>query len=141
MTTTKLRKNDVAPILNLLGSSVETSVLDYIREADGDLAQKIMDNMFTFDDLSKLDDKGFPQPTGEFETLAADSLVLALGQDVDLEVVGLVSKTETYSGQKQHRIRQSLLLANQAKPAFSGSNQLFALTFSFLAIWASSLSL
>jgi len=31
-----------------------------------------------------LDAKGFPQPTGEFETLEADSLVLALGQDVDL---------------------------------------------------------
>ncbi len=31
-----------------------------------------------------LDSKGFPQPTGEFETLEADSLVLALGQDVDL---------------------------------------------------------
>src|SRR5512141_2621444 len=29
----------------------------------------------------KLDDTGFPQPTGEFETLEADSLVLALGQD------------------------------------------------------------
>ena len=29
-----------------------------------------------------LDAKGFPQPTGEFETLEADSLVLALGQDV-----------------------------------------------------------
>jgi 2-oxoacid:acceptor oxidoreductase delta subunit (pyruvate/2-ketoisovalerate family) len=34
-----------------------------------------------------LDDKGFPQPTGEFETLAADSLVLALGQDVDLSLL------------------------------------------------------
>ena len=32
----------------------------------------------------RLDDKGFPQPTGEFETLEADSLILALGQDVDL---------------------------------------------------------
>jgi NADPH-dependent glutamate synthase beta subunit-like oxidoreductase len=32
----------------------------------------------------KLDDKGNPQPTGEFETLESDSLVLALGQDVDL---------------------------------------------------------
>ncbi|MFN3618604.1 MAG: flagellar motor switch protein FliG, partial [Aquabacterium sp.] len=45
-----------AEIINLMGSSVETSILDYIREADGDLAQKIMDNMFTFDDLIKLDD-------------------------------------------------------------------------------------
>src|SRR5271166_5140338 len=35
----------------------------------------------------KLDDKGFPQPTGEFETLEADSLVLALGQDVDLTLL------------------------------------------------------
>jgi len=34
-----------------------------------------------------LDDKGFPQPTGEFETLDADSLVLALGQDVDLSLL------------------------------------------------------
>jgi 2-oxoacid:acceptor oxidoreductase delta subunit (pyruvate/2-ketoisovalerate family) len=34
-----------------------------------------------------LDEKGFPQPTGEFETLAADSVVLALGQDVDLSLI------------------------------------------------------
>ena len=44
----------------------------------------------------QLDAKGFPQPTGEFETLEADSLVLALGQDVDLslldDVPGLVIK-------------------------------------------------
>jgi len=35
----------------------------------------------------KLNDTGFPQPTGEFETLEADSLVLALGQDVDLSLL------------------------------------------------------
>jgi len=35
----------------------------------------------------RLDDQGFPQPTGEFETLEADSLVLALGQDVDLSLL------------------------------------------------------
>ena len=35
----------------------------------------------------KLDETGFPQPTGEFETLEADSLVLALGQDVDLSLI------------------------------------------------------
>ncbi|MGI9133449.1 MAG: NAD(P)-binding protein, partial [Rhodoferax sp.] len=43
-----------------------------------------------------LDEKGNPQPTGEFETLEADSLVLALGQDVDLALLdgvpGLVVK-------------------------------------------------
>ena len=35
----------------------------------------------------ELDAKGFPQPTGELETLEADSLVLALGQDVDLSLL------------------------------------------------------
>jgi NADPH-dependent glutamate synthase beta subunit-like oxidoreductase len=44
----------------------------------------------------ELDAKGNPQPTGEFETLEADSLVLALGQDVDLSplegVPGLTMK-------------------------------------------------
>ena len=34
-----------------------------------------------------LDASGFPQPTGEVETLESDSLVLALGQDVDLSLL------------------------------------------------------
>jgi 2-oxoacid:acceptor oxidoreductase delta subunit (pyruvate/2-ketoisovalerate family) len=34
-----------------------------------------------------LDEKGNPQPTGALETLEADSLVLALGQDVDLSLL------------------------------------------------------
>jgi 2-oxoacid:acceptor oxidoreductase delta subunit (pyruvate/2-ketoisovalerate family) len=35
----------------------------------------------------KLDDTGFPEPTGEFEELAADTVVLALGQLSDLALV------------------------------------------------------
>jgi NADPH-dependent glutamate synthase beta subunit-like oxidoreductase len=31
----------------------------------------------------ELDDRGFPQPTGRFETLAADTVILALGQQAD----------------------------------------------------------
>lgn len=64
-----------AEIINMLGNAVETSVLDYIREADGDLAQKIMDNMFTFDDLDKLDDKGIQALLKEVQS---ESLVIAL---------------------------------------------------------------
>ena len=45
-----------------------------------------------------LDDKGFPQPTGEFETLGADSLVLALGQDVDLGLLNGVPGLQTMGG-------------------------------------------
>jgi NADPH-dependent glutamate synthase beta subunit-like oxidoreductase len=35
----------------------------------------------------RLNDKGFPEPTGEFDELDADSLVLALGQDTDLSLL------------------------------------------------------
>ncbi|HEY5515298.1 MAG TPA: NAD(P)-binding protein [Pengzhenrongella sp.] len=35
----------------------------------------------------ELDETGFPQPTGEFEDLEADSLVLALGQEADLSLL------------------------------------------------------
>lgn len=45
-----------------------------------------------------LDEKGNPQPTGELETLAADSLVLALGQDVDLSLLDGVPGLEIKDG-------------------------------------------
>jgi flagellar motor switch protein FliG len=64
-----------AEIINMLGSSVETSALDYIREADGELAQKIMDNMFTFDDVNKLDDRAIQTVLKEVQ---GDSLIIAL---------------------------------------------------------------
>jgi 2-oxoacid:acceptor oxidoreductase delta subunit (pyruvate/2-ketoisovalerate family) len=46
----------------------------------------------------RLDDKGNPQPTGEFETLESDSLVLALGQDVDLSLLDGVPGLEVKDG-------------------------------------------
>jgi len=45
-----------------------------------------------------LDEKGFPQPTGELETLEADSVVLALGQDVDLSLLNGVPGLEIADG-------------------------------------------
>ncbi|MCC6853261.1 MAG: flagellar motor switch protein FliG [Comamonadaceae bacterium] len=64
-----------AEILNMLGAAVETTALDYVREVDNELAQKIMDNMFTFDDLEKVDDKGIQALLKEVQT---ESLVVAL---------------------------------------------------------------
>jgi len=77
----KLRKASLggvktaAEMINLMGATIETSVLDYIREADNELAQKIMDNMFTFDDLEKIDDKGIQLLLKEVQS---ESLVIAL---------------------------------------------------------------
>jgi flagellar motor switch protein FliG len=64
-----------AEIINMMGSAVETSVLDFVREADNDLAQKIMDNMFTFDDVEKIDDKGIQALMKEVQS---ESLIIAL---------------------------------------------------------------
>jgi flagellar motor switch protein FliG len=64
-----------AEVLNLLGSSIETSVLDYIRETDAELAQKIMDSMFTFDDLMRVDDRGIQALLKEVQS---ESLLVAL---------------------------------------------------------------
>ena len=77
----KLRKASLggpktaAEIINLMGTAIETSALDFIREADNDLAQKIMDNMFTFDDLEKLEDSGIQSLLKEVQS---ESLVVAL---------------------------------------------------------------
>ena len=71
-----------AEMLNKMGAGTETSVLDFIREMDNDLAQQIMDNMFSFDDLVKVDDKGIQALLKEVQT---ESLVIALkGAPVEL---------------------------------------------------------
>jgi 2-oxoacid:acceptor oxidoreductase delta subunit (pyruvate/2-ketoisovalerate family) len=46
----------------------------------------------------ELDESGFPQPTGELEELAADSLVLALGQETDLSLLDGVPGLEIEDG-------------------------------------------
>lgn len=45
-----------------------------------------------------LDEKGFPQPTGEYEDLEADSLVLALGQEVDLSLINNIADLVVIDG-------------------------------------------
>ena len=45
-----------------------------------------------------LDGSGFPQPTGEFEELAADAVVLALGQDADLALLAGVPEVAVERG-------------------------------------------
>jgi flagellar motor switch protein FliG len=59
----KIRKSSLggvkaaAEIINLLGGNMDAVVLESIRGYDPDLAQKIMDKMFVFEDVLKLDDK------------------------------------------------------------------------------------
>jgi NADPH-dependent glutamate synthase beta subunit-like oxidoreductase len=46
----------------------------------------------------ELDETGFPQPTGEFDELESDSLVLALGQECDLSLVEDAEDIEVEDG-------------------------------------------
>ena len=64
-----------AEILNFLGNQVETAAVEAIREHDADLAQKILDQMFTFSDLDNLDDRGVQVLLRE---LQSESLIIAL---------------------------------------------------------------
>jgi NADPH-dependent glutamate synthase beta subunit-like oxidoreductase len=45
-------------------------------------------------EVMELDDSGFPQPTGRFETVTADSVILALGQETDSQFMRSVPGVE-----------------------------------------------
>ncbi|MEZ2739852.1 MULTISPECIES: flagellar motor switch protein FliG [Comamonas] len=77
----KIRKTSLggvktaAEMINLLGGNADVAVLDTIRNYDADLAQKIMDKMFVFDDLVKLDDRSLQLVLRE---VASETLIVAL---------------------------------------------------------------
>ena len=77
----KVRKSSLggvktaAEMINLMGNAIEGTVIEAIRNHDPDLAQKIMDKMFVFDDLSALDNKSIQMVLKE---VASDTLIAAL---------------------------------------------------------------
>ena len=77
----KIRKTNLggvksaAEIINFMGVSMENTVLEAIRNEDADLAQKILENMYVFEDLIHLDDKSIQLALRE---VSADKLVLAI---------------------------------------------------------------
>ncbi len=64
-----------AEILNFVGQAAETAIVDNVREYDPDLAQKILDEMFVFENLLDIDDRGIQLLLREIQS---DSLILAL---------------------------------------------------------------
>src|SRR6476661_10961443 len=72
-----------------LEEGVTMKWLSTVKQADG--GKLVLERM-------ELDETGFPQPTGEFEELEADSLVLALGQESDLALLDGVPGIEVEDG-------------------------------------------
>lgn len=64
-----------ADILNFMGGVVEASAVSSIREYDPELAQKIQDKMFTFDNVLDIDDRGIQLLLREIQS---DQLIVAL---------------------------------------------------------------
>ena len=72
----------VAELLNFMGSTIETATVESIREFDPDLAQQVIDQMFTFENVNSLDDKAIQLVLREVQS---ESLVVALkGADAEL---------------------------------------------------------
>jgi flagellar motor switch protein FliG len=64
-----------AEILNNMGGTLEATVSSHIREVDPELAQKIQDKMFVFENLMDLDDRGIQLLLREVQS---ETLVVAL---------------------------------------------------------------
>ena len=64
-----------ADILNFVDGAVESKVIEQINEADDELSQQIQDNMFVFENLIDVDDRGMQTLLRE---ISSDQLLLAL---------------------------------------------------------------
>ena len=72
-----------ANIMNFLDSSMESEVMDTVKEIDADLGQMIEDHMFVFENLGELDDRSVQALLRE---VSSESLLLALkGADEGLK--------------------------------------------------------
>ncbi len=64
-----------AEILNYVGGATEASVIEAMRAYDPELAQKILDEMFVFDNIMEIDDRGIQLILREIQS---ESLIVAL---------------------------------------------------------------
>ena len=64
-----------AEILNFVGSANEATVIENVRSVDPDLAQKIQDQMFVFDNLMDVEDRSIQLILREIQS---ESLIVAL---------------------------------------------------------------
>jgi flagellar motor switch protein FliG len=64
-----------AEILNFMSGEQESSVMDNIKSYDNDMAQKIMDEMFVFDNVIDIDDRGIQLLLREVQS---EMLIIAL---------------------------------------------------------------
>lgn len=85
-----------AEVLNFLGGAVESSVIENVRAFDADLAQKILDEMFVFEDLLDLDDRGIQLLLREVQS---ESLIVALKGASEILREKIIKNMSTRAGE------------------------------------------
>ncbi len=126
-----------AEMLNFIPSSLEGNIIEHITQYDEGIAQKIMDEMFVFDDILTVDDQGIQLLLREVQS---DSLIIALkgakeelrnkifknmSQRAaemlreDLEIKGPVRVSEVEAAQKE-MLKTLRQLADDGKVALGG---------------------
>lgn len=129
-----------ANILNNMDTSIEAGLLEKVKEADGDLGQKIQDHMFVFENLLEVDDRGIQSLLRE---VSSENLLLALkGADQamkdkifknmskraaemlrdDLEAKGPVKLSEVEAAQKEI-LTVARRMADAGQLALGGSGE------------------
>lgn len=129
-----------AEILNFMPGAQETVIMESVKEQDGELAQKIVDEMFVFDNIMDIDDRGIQLLLREVQS---ESLVVALkgtSEDLrerifknmsqraadmlrdDLEAKGPVRVSEVEAEQKEI-LKIVRRLAEEGQIALSGSGE------------------
>lgn len=86
-----------AEIINLMKTQQEEAVITAVREFDGELAQKIIDEMFLFENLVDVDDRSIQRLLQEVDS---ESLLIAL------------------KGAEQHCARNSCAICRSVPPIF-----------------------
>ena len=108
-----------AEILNYMGGTLETEMIDNVRNYDPDLAQKIEDKMFVFENLLDIEDRGIQLILREVQSEALIVALKAASEELrekifknmskrasemmreDLEAKGPVRLSEVESNQKE----------------------------------------
>ena len=129
-----------AEILNFMSGNIESGVIDSVKEYDADLAQHILDEMFVFENLLDVDDRGIQVLLREIQS---DSLIVALkgaGEPLrekifknmsqraaemlrdDLEAKGPVRLSEVEAEQKEI-LKTARRLAEEGQIALGGKGE------------------
>jgi flagellar motor switch protein FliG len=129
-----------AEILNFMGGTLEAEMMENVRSYDPELAQKIEDKMFVFENLLEIDDRGIQLVLREVQS---ESLIIALkgaGEELrekifknmskrasemmreDLEAKGPVKLSEVEANQKEI-LKIVRRLADEGQVALGGKGE------------------